>query len=130
MSTARSLLAGVGLLLAAVTPAAAQEPIVTLQQVLELTGFEEADRKRVLEGEIVSRGLEDELTDTDLGVALAAYIGIPPDRLLDYMRTAGDRRQDPHLSASGTIDENDLDGSFAAIGFAPDSTLSSPTCDP
>ena len=102
-------------LTATATPA--EKPLVTLDELLDTAGFSEEDREKIHRGEIVSEGLDDDLTDTHLGVALAAHIAVPPGELLEYLREADDHREDPDLLGFGDIDENDLDESFAAIEF-------------
>jgi hypothetical protein len=108
------------LLVLGATVTVAEKPFVTLDELLDSAGFSEQARDKIHQGEVVSEGLDDELTDTHLGVAVAVHIDVPPMELLDYLRKARDHREDPDLLGFGDIDENDLDGSFAAVEFTAD----------
>ena len=92
-------------------PEATQAP--TMEEALELFGFEAGDRERLLEGEIVSHGFE-ELSDKELAVRMAVLLPTPMSDLLDFARSGRALEINQDVLAVGRLDG----GSPGATAFA------------
>jgi len=102
------------------TVAPAEKPIATLDEVLDRYEFDDEDREKIQRGEVVSHGLDDEVTDSYLGVIVAVLVPLSPDELIEYLGASKDHREDPDLLAYGSIDPASIEQSLSKIEFTRD----------
>jgi len=82
-----------------------------------MLGFDAGERARVMAGEIVTRGF-DEQTDKELSVSLAMVVPVPMDRLLGELKPGGLLEHDRQILSYGVIrDVSAPDADFDALQF-------------
>jgi len=111
--------------LAPSAPAAIAAPVASLEiagleQALGFLGFDADERARLLDGEIVSHGIE-KISETELAVTVAVITPHPMAEVIDLAQEHDPLRLDDDMLAFGKLEDRDPDDeTFAGVRFEGD----------